>query len=435
MVLFAGIAGWKTGPFLVSPLAALLGLILMYQLARQFGLSRPYALTACLLLAAYPLYLFIALQPMSDVLATLWVMTAVLAAMRSRKKKAWAILSGAAFGISVLVRPLNALILLPLLSALPWSPAVLGLFALSGLPFAIFMGAANNALYGSPLTTGYRGEISANLAWRYFPARFQFYGHWLSASLTPIIPLAWLGMPADRRQSVKDRLLLFLWFAPLFLFYCFYAPYQGWWFLRFFLPSLPALILSALLVIRDGSEALKYRLHTDRPWTRGLNVIAAALIAVVLIGEVRQIKKLGVPETDKFESVYKNSCLTVRETLPAKSVILSMFLGGAITYYTNFIPCRWDSVNPDSFRVLRRRVESCGYRWYALLFPFEEEQFQARAPGAWEKIRNIDFVSLWRLVPEARPQRLKRRGKKPRNKPAGGVLRRQDLGTFSESLE
>jgi hypothetical protein len=40
-----------------------------------------------------------------------------------------------------------------------------------------------------------------------------------------------------------------------------------------------------------------------------------------------------------------------------------------------------------------------GYAIYALLFPSEENEFQKNAPGAWEKIENFQFVSLWRLTP------------------------------------
>lgn len=435
MVVLAGAAGWKIGPFLVSPLAALLGLLLMYLLARQFGLSRPYSLGATILLAAYPFYLYIAVQPMSDVLATLWVMAAILAAMRSRKKKGWAVLGGAAFGMSILVRPTNALVLFPLLFALPWNGTVYLLFALAGLPFAIFMGLYNGVLFGNPLTTGYGGDFGKDFVWTHLRSRFSYYSHWLSTTLTPAVPLAWLVLPADKKEPIKDRLLLFFWFAPFLLLFCAYEFYQSQWFVRYLLPGLPAVILAALLLLRDGRDALERKIRGAGFWARSLKMVPFLLVGVVFIAEIRQIGRLGVWENEKYEAVYKDSCLSARQMLPAQSVIMSMQLSGAITYYTNFIPCRWDILDPALFWRLRRRVESRGYHWYALLFPFEERQFQDKVPGSWERIQKTGQVSLWRLTPKHGTRTRKAAGKKFRNKSSNADSPGQDLADARERPE
>jgi hypothetical protein len=85
--------------------------------------------------------------------------------------------------------------------------------------------------------------------------------------------------------------------------------------------------------------------------------------------------------------------------LPEKSVILSGQMSGALAYYTNFLPCLWDLLQPQQFSLLQQQASQRGYAIFALLFPSEENEFQKNAPGAWEKIENFQFVSLWRLTP------------------------------------
>jgi hypothetical protein len=65
-------AGWDVGPFLVSPVAAAACLILLYFVGRKLALTRLWSFAAAVVLAAFPPFLFQAVQPMSDVVATLW---------------------------------------------------------------------------------------------------------------------------------------------------------------------------------------------------------------------------------------------------------------------------------------------------------------------------------------------------------------------------
>ena len=410
MVLLAEIFGWEKGPYLVSPLAALVGIFLMYALSRQFGLSRPLSLAGGAWLAGFPVFLFIAVQPMSDVLAVFWSMAAIIAGLRSRKDSAWAWLAGAAFGIGILVRPTNLLILFPLLFAMPLKPKVYARFLLGGLAFGVLQIGMNIALYGAPWTMGYRGEIAASLSARNFYPGFLHYSRWLSNLLTPLVPLAWLGILLDRKILWKDRLLLFFWFAPFLVFYSVYGPSENWTFLRFFLPALPALIFSALLAIRDARGYFIAKLSPGpgvQPPRRSLAPLIPKGLAVILIMlvaavEIREVKTLKLLDVNEYEAVYKRGCLFVKDKLPEKSVVLSAQMSGALTYYTNLIPCLWDVLQPGEFSLVRHAALLHGYDLFALLFPFEEEGFQKKVPGRWQKIETIRFLSLWRLVPGAK---------------------------------
>lgn len=411
MVFFAEILGWDIGPYLVSPIAALIGLFLIYGLARQLGLSRSFSLAGAAVLAAFPVYLFMAVQPMSDLLACVWGMAAVLAGLLSRKRSGWAVLAGAAFGMGFLVRSANILLLLALVLALPFKPKIYLKFILGGVCFGIFHSILNHALYGSMFTTGYRGELLGQLGTKDLLPRFLFYGRWFVKMLTPLVPLAWLLALLDRKVAFRDRLLLVFWFLPSLVFYCLYQPYNSWTLVRYFLPALPALILSALFVLRDGMDYFRHKIQASRrsvqmpqPHSKKIlatwpKVVAGLLFLLVIVTEMSQVKKLKLLDVNEFESVYKFSCLSVKKTLPEKSVILSGQMSGALAYYTDFLPCLWDQLLSPQFSLICQKASQRGYSIYALLFPSEENEFQKNAPGAWEKIENFQFVSLWRLTP------------------------------------
>ena len=123
MAVAARLAGWSRAPFLVPPLAAVACVVLFWLIARELRLPRSFALAGCALLAFFPTFVFEALQPMSDVPAAAWALAAIFAAYRARARGVgWAALAGAAYGVGVLVRPTNALLLAPLLFALPARP-------------------------------------------------------------------------------------------------------------------------------------------------------------------------------------------------------------------------------------------------------------------------------------------------------------------------
>ena len=102
-----GIAGWDVGPFLVSPLFAVACLVLLYLVGHELALSRFWSAATSVILAAFPPFLFQAVQPMSDVVATFWCLAAVFGALKARRHPIWALAAGASVGIAALVRPIR----------------------------------------------------------------------------------------------------------------------------------------------------------------------------------------------------------------------------------------------------------------------------------------------------------------------------------------
>ena len=394
------IAGWERGPFLVSPLMAVFSVILMYLLGRELGLSRAYSAVGAVILAAYPTFIAMALQPMSDVTATFWALAAIYAALRSRRQITYALVAGAAFGVGFLVRPTNLFVLAPLLFSLPLKPRALFYFFLGGLPLAGIFLAYNLAAYGHPLRTGY-GTIQLQNAVMIqdFTKRLGSYAHWLMVTLSPLPMLGWLGLAFNRKVVWRDRALLLAWFGAFFLFYCCYDVYGDWWYTRFLLPAIPALILGTLLTVHVASDYFKrftaWRNQAGARWAT-----AILLIFIVLAYEQQAIARYQVLETGAGQISHRVSCEWADRLLPPQSLVVSSDMSGAINFYTTRPCVRWDQVrSADQWQLLKQHAAEKGYHWYALLLPHEIELAQQYVPGHWIKLGTLDAMSLWQIEP------------------------------------
>ncbi len=329
MAAFAALLGWGTGPYLVSPVFALLGVLAFYALARELGLSPRESASGAVILALQPVYVFMGLQPMSDSAATTWATVAVLLALLARRAPAWAFGAGAAFAVACLTRPTNALLLLPIALALPWTLGALYRFALGALPGFTFLFAFNHAAYGHPLRTGY-GEVGHEFSLAFFPARWRHYTHWLGATFTPLLPLAWLGVAGIRETRGRDRLMLLVWFGSFFLFFCTYRHHDSWWYLRFLMPAFPALIAGALLAARPVWRALELGLHLPGRALGSARILPAVALAVVAWREVSVADRMAVLEIGAIDSVYPRSCrLAARAASPGRDRALQARERGA----------------------------------------------------------------------------------------------------------
>jgi len=390
------LGGWSFAPFLIVPLLAVASLVLLFLVARELGLSRGLSSAGAVLFAACPIFFGMAIQPMSDVPATAWVLAVILFALRARRQPAWAIAAGAAFGVAVLVRPTNVLIGLALLLALPRGARAAARAFVGGLPFIAFLFLYNSFAYGSATTTGYGGILGGAMSYKNVLPNIRHHGSWLSFLLTPLLPLAWVAVGFDRRVSLRDRSLLLFWFGAFFVFYCFYEVYDDWWATRFLLPGIPAMILATLLLARDVSELLRRRnfLPATLRWKTAIGCVI--LSAIVAVG-VRHIRRFGLLSNYQGEAVYRDASRGAAEIAPSRALIVSMQMSGALKYYTERPIVRWDRIPAERFPELRRMAEERGLRWYALLWPFEEADSFKNLPGSWTRLGAWRDVVLWRL--------------------------------------
>jgi len=384
--------GWETGPKLVMVLHLLAGAILTYLLGRQVGLSRGAAQIAALALAVSPLYIFLGLQAMSDVPAVVWCATTLWCAGRVSKRSALA--AGAALGIAVLIRPTNALIVLPVALALGLAWRRWLALGLGGLPFAILLLVYNRAAYGSALETGY-GDLGTLLEIKWLGPVLLSYARWLPVLLSPLLlglfALPWTAAARTRGVAVHATTA-----SVVLGFYAFYFHTQeAWWYQRFVLPAGPSLLVLALLAAQNLWQRLP-----NAKWATATAALAALLVLGNGIGWARH---LGVLLIVKEERTYGRATALVREMIPANAVVVAMQTSGALFHGTNHLLLRWDMLDGHWSRY-RDAALAAGRPIYAVFFDFERAQaFQERIPGAWRQLHSEHNLTLWRLEPTSTP--------------------------------
>jgi hypothetical protein len=398
ILLAAKLVGWRNAGNVVLWLHAMAGVLVTYAAGRTFGLSRRSAMLAMVMIAACPVYLFIAVQAMSDVPALVWTTAAIVCAWRSRTKRSFAFAAGAAYAIAVLIRPTDALALLPIAIAfaLDWKNWLA--FGAAGLPGAIFFCLHSHAAYGKLFTTGY-GD-SAGLESKWIGLTLAHYGRWLPVVLSPLV--IWvLGLPAIVTRHGRVVWLLLAWIAIFAGFYSAYScTHETWWYLRFLLPAAPALAIGALLVLQT--------LFRPSIAPKTATLLACCGLLFVYSWEVHWTRKLGALDAGEGERTYPLVADWLNEHLPHNAALAVMQHSGAVYYSTNFIFIRWDGLKPDRFRRIASALERSGRPLYAVLSPFEIEEQHALtehlATGHWTRVGAVREVTIWKWEPSAAPQ-------------------------------
>ncbi len=390
LVPAALVAGWDHAGDMVLLLHSLAGIALVFALGRICGLPGSWALVGAAVLAASPLYLFLSLQALSDVPATVWATGAVIAAMKSREGSRWALVSGACISIGFLLRPTNFLIAVPVALAAGASPRRLLFIALGSLPgIAAWMG-INHVAYGNVLESGY-GAIGNEFHAGLVPGTLGYCARWLPRLLSPIVIIAPLIL-AFYRSWPRVTAVLASWAA---VYIAFYAPYrwthQQWWFLRFLLPAAPALIVAGLLVTHRLLEKAKGRCPEY------VRLALPALVLFFTVGvELRQTAPLREARAlGDGERKYGTVSRWLEAHVPANSAIAVFQASGALYYFTDFTLLRLDQMAPPVFDRVRVCVTTEGRPLYAVLFPFDVGALD-KLPGRWVHVASVDDVGIWR---------------------------------------
>jgi hypothetical protein len=379
----AAVGGWRVAPFLVAPLAAVASLFLFAAVAREFGLGRGWGMAGAALLGAYPVFISMSLQPMSDVPATAWTLAAMLCALRSRHSWRWVAACGVAFAIAVAVRPANIILAVPLALALELRPARLVVAAAGALPFAAGLMWYHQTLYGSPWTTGY-GSAGEILSFARMPPCFTSHAGAVAGMVTPLVAAGLLAV-FDRLLGGWHRAVLMAWIAVFVIFYSYYSYCPDPMATRFLLPALPPLLIGFLRVVSRA------------------RIVAVAAIVIVLGREVVQIGRMHVLHHDEWESIYPRTVEWVEREVSRDGVVLSAIVSGAFYYESGRITVRWDQLDPRNAAILRA-APGLGGPWYAVVSEVEggEAALRARIPGEWRAVGKLRDVTLWRLEPQPR---------------------------------
>jgi hypothetical protein len=393
VVALKPLAGWRHAGDLTMILHALAGIAATYALGRMLGLERHWSGLGAAMVALSPLYIYMSVQAMTDVPSLAWTTLAIVAALKSRERPAWAAAAGAALAVDVLLRPTNVLAFIPIAICLGASPRRWILLGVGGLPGAVFSAAHSLAAYGSLVATGY-GDVSVDFAWSDVPGALLQFLRWLPLLFTPIIALC-LGLPWLTSTSRRDRWMLGTWIAA---YAAFYLPYrflhEVWWYLRFLLPIAPAIVVGGLLVLRGMLARIPAR--CAKAWPMLVYAASVALVAGESFALTRNLHAMSV---GKIELLYPQLTDWMEKNVPHDAVCLSMQASGALLYYTDYTFIRWDFIGEGNVGKVESAIRKSGRPLYAVLFPFEygEAHIPDKAmPGHWTEVGEIKYVRILR---------------------------------------
>lgn len=375
--LVAGVCG----PYLVTPICAALLVWATYLIGARFS-GRAVGAIAAIAVSVSPSVVFMMLQPMSDVPnAAFWTLSLLFAGRSARPGDA--LLAGLTAGIAVLIRPnLAPLAIAPALLTL-WLSDNRGarevlrrgaMFAAGCLPFVLLVAVIFNHLYGSPLRSGY-GSLEDTYALANAPVNLARYPEWfletqgpaaLAFLLAPLVPL----LAADRRRVERWVFLGFI--GGVLGGYVFYLSFVEWWYLRFVLPAFPFVFIL-------GGDAVAALAGKIGPVARGvaLTVFAAAVISTAATESAAR-DVMGVARSERR---YADAADYVQRALPRGAVVMTMQHSGSVSYYTDKLPLRYDSVAPEWIDRAIELFRASGRPVYALLDDWEVPVFAERFKG------------------------------------------------------
>jgi hypothetical protein len=338
------------------------------------------------------MFLFVSFVPLSDVVATAWCGLAVVAAVRVRQHRRWAVLAGFSVAIAVLVRPTNVLIVpivaLVIADVRGWLLVVAG-----AIPAALFDLWYNHAMYGSAFMTGY-GSVD-DLFQRKFiaPALHNYLTTLPNVLALGVVGMVLLPLLPWRKQG-RDLAALVLW---LVLFLGFYAPYyytgEFWWYLRFIVPAFPAAVVLGGVALAGRSEALRARGFRFAAMVMPVAVIVAAI--GLSVAWSRQHHILNFPVEQRPHRIVP---LWARSHLPANAAVFTFHLSSGFYFYTDFVVVRSDQFNPEEFGRFVTAVQKTHRPVYAAIFRFQrDEVFKDNIPGPWHKIADVTDAEIWQL--------------------------------------
>ena len=376
MAAFKAAFGHAAG-FLVVPATGAL-LVWTTFLVGSRVLSPTAGLAAAWLTAMSPTFLMMFKSQMSDVPAAAFWTLATYAAL-GRTPRA-AVAAGAASALAILIRP-N---LVPIAAVLfvwlafdrrerrAWVPAIA--FVLAMLPGPLIVAALNARLYGSPLSSGY-GDIGQLFSLNYVPVTLTRYATWFAETQTPlafagIILLVLAPRPLWPTPALRaNAWLLAAVAASTWILYSVYQPFGAWWFLRFLLPSWPALSIGTVALLVWVS---RFRVGAR---TRAVAVIALGLYGLAIA------RQRDVFPVEEGERRYATIATFVQRLTDPQAMVLASIHTGPTRYYAGRASMRFDLLDPAWLDRTADWLTQQGRHPYVLVEDWEMPMFTSRFAG------------------------------------------------------
>ena len=387
----AKLLGGRTAMFWVTPVMGGLAVWLTFVLARRIG-GGAAGLLAALLLTTSPIFIFQIVQPMNDVPATtLWCAALVAASRVAGSNPAYTsvALAGLATGAALTIRP-NLVPLAAVIGLWTMWRGRVGVaagvaFAAAAAPGIVFVLVAQNAMYGSPLRSGY-GDLSALFSGAHVLPNLTRYSYWVLDVHTPLLLAALISpllLSGPRRRTAVCLLVFAL---AVFACYLPYVVFNDWWYQRFVLPALPPLFALTSVVIM-------WALMRLAPPAR--SIAFAGLCTTLSLVYLDRAAERDAFRLREHEHRFRAAGEQVA-TLPENAAVVTGHQTGSVRFYSGRSTAGWGDITPgrlnDAIDYLRRQ----GRKPYLLFEAWEEPNFRARFPSdplgslAWPPTIEID---------------------------------------------
>ncbi len=400
-------------PLLIAMLSPLLGNVLaieavlllvvalsifgVYLLSRDMSLSPWWSLLAASIVGLSPMFLFMAMAPMTDALSLCQIVWCLHFARRVSLNRLYPVALGLLFSLHVLARPTNLLLVFPILLILYRQPKErrLALIALSGVPGMIFLLAINDALYGSPFVLGYE-NVGNLMKLEHFPMTVRHFLYWLCVLIFPLVAVCFGVSFFWWRKLGESLAILWVWAFPVSIFYSFYYhSHEAWWYLRFILPVFPSVAIGGCLVLKEISESTAAR---SWPLLRSFSLPALLLLMASLWGvfQTRELVHVGNRNND----TYVLWTDWAKDNLDGDAPIVCMQFSGNIFYYLDNPIARYDWMTDSDWSRIRSEFRRLQRPVYAALFSFEIDgtnPLETKVPGPWREVARLGQCTVFEL--------------------------------------
>jgi hypothetical protein len=406
MALAALVAG-PEGVFHVAPVMGVIGLLLVYAIARVWF----DPLTSCLAVAWVawnPVYIAYARQPMSDVPATALALAAIWLIVRS---PAWPLAAGLAAGLAFLTRPALVAAMVGIGAGIGARPHS-GIGA-RGIETARTDGAGNGAwphftnyvsrlkellgygsffavavllqmflhwkLYGHPLQSGY-GSPATLFAPGRLPANLHVFGAWTYQVLGAL----WLASVLSGLWCVRasvPRVGAIVIACGVSAPYLLYFEFDHWETLRFVL-----LGLVCLTIVAAGGITTCLR-RVCPAWLVSAAVIAFG--AAFALQSNRWLDHQGTWRLTDAEARYPLAAAWVAQVTPPDAMVLAGQHSGSIRHYANRFTLRWDVLSSEALVPTLRHLNAQGIDVFAAFEGAELERFHERFRNVLHQIDQL----------------------------------------------
>lgn len=352
--------------FWLTPIAAAVLVFSAFVIARRLAGGMAGA-TAAILTATSPIVMYQTVQPMNDIVtAALWL-AAIAFAVRLKAdphKDIDGLAAGIVIGLAIMVRP-NLAPLAIVVALIAFRLRSVAIMIAAALPGVIVMLWLNNALYGSPFSSGY-GAASRLFSTSHFQANLTNYSRAMFATQN-IVPIFGVLAPLvfDGTKRVIASLLLLCAMVVIGI-YLLYEPFPEWWYLRFLIP---ALVLLLVLASAGATQVLS-----------GANMGGVIPLIAVVLGAfgVRAAGTHDVLAVQALEGRYRETAQLVRDRLPANAVVITEWQSGSVRFHADREVVLWESLDPVWLDRAITWLKSRGLQPYILVERREEQPFRAR---------------------------------------------------------